>query len=104
MLDRCDEEEIIYKAILAKKVVPKSSWSAFKENWRYFLITDDKLYTLDQKRLDAGDISKNDVVKKKFDLSEVTHISFLCPSEEDQERCMTNQMYNEASPLPEGYG
>ena len=83
-MDKHQDECFVYKAIQGLKLVPKGElFDLFKNNERYFLVTNEKLYTLDKKKIDLGEIDKNKVVIKRFEVAQITHITFIAETDDD---------------------
>ena len=47
------------------------------------MITNERLYSLDEKKIDAGDNRKYEVVKKSFEVRMITHLIFIAENLDD---------------------
>ena len=71
------EERILHTPILANKIKPKDFFGLFKEQKRYLMFTNRKLYTMEPKQYDAGEINKDKLVVNKIDVEYLSHLIFF---------------------------
>jgi hypothetical protein len=69
-------EKILYIPIFVRKVMPKKFPSTFFRNDRYLMFTNKKLYNLDSKQFDSGEIQQNHLIKNSIDISYISHLIF----------------------------
>lgn len=83
ILARPHKETIMYRAILAKKLAVNSNAWVSRDRLRYLLVSDQRIYTLEPEKIDAGVVIKSEVIVKTFDMSHLKQIIFICDSRDD---------------------
>ena len=73
------EEQIVYRPILAEKIKPDKSAlvNVFQKNGRYLLFTNKKLYTLEPEVYNEGSIDGDKLIINKIDAQYLSHIVFI---------------------------
>ena len=69
-------EKILYIPIFVKKVKPKKLVSLFYKNDRYLMFTNKRMYNIDSKQFDSGEIKRDHLIKNSFDISCISHLIF----------------------------
>ena len=70
-------EKVLYPLILVEKAKPKDILGMFKNQQRYLLFTNLKLYTLKKDECDKGILDYNKLVANKIDLKFLSHLIML---------------------------
>ena len=71
------EERILHRPILVLKTKPKNLLGIFQKKWRYLLFTNKKLYTIDPKTYDEGNIDKEKLIVNAIDVEYLSHLIFF---------------------------
>jgi len=85
------DEEILFRPILAEKIMPKKAIPSMYANKRYIMITNKRLYTLDPKRLEKGEIDKDKLVVNVIDIIYLNHLIFFPKESFDAYECLYQQ-------------
>lgn len=82
------EEKIVFRPILAEKIMPKKPIPQLFSNHRYILVTNKRIYTLDPKKIDKGEIDKDKVIVNVIDIDYLNHLIFLPKESQDAYDCV----------------
>ena len=71
-------ERILFRPILAYKIKPDKNafLGMLQANWRYLMFSNRKLYNMDPKVYNDGDVDKRKLIKNQIDISCLTHLIF----------------------------
>lgn len=81
------EERIVFRPILAEKIMPKKPIPQLFSNQRYIMITNKRIYTLDPKKLEKGEIDKEQLIKNEIDIDYLSHLIFFPKDSQDAYDC-----------------
>ena len=82
------EEKIVYRPIFAEKIMPKKPIPSLFSNHRYIMVTNKRLYTLDPKKIDKGEIDKDKVIVNVIDIAYLHHLIFFPKETQDAYDCV----------------
>lgn len=82
------DERIVFRPILAEKIMPKKPIPSLYSNQRYIMVTNKRLYTLDPKKLDKGELDKEKVIVNVIDINFLNHLIFFPKDSQDAYDCI----------------
>ena len=74
-----EDERILFRPILAYKIKPdKNAFIGMVQaNWRYLMFSNRKLYNLDPKVYNEGNLDRDKLIKNQIDIGYITHLIFF---------------------------
>lgn len=82
------EEKIVFRPIFAEKIMPKKPIPQLFANYRYIMITNKRIYTLDPKKIDKGELDKDKVIVNVIDIDYLHHLIFFPKESQDTYDCV----------------
>ena len=88
-----DDERILFRPILAYKIKPDKNafFGMMQANWRYLMFSNRKLYNIDPKVYNEGNLDRAKLIKNQIDIDYFSHLIFFPQFEFDSYTCLDPQ-------------